>query len=444
MSWIAPLLVTVFGGLLRFQNLALPKGKVFDEVYYVTGAQQLLAHGVEFNAEKSTADFVVHPPLGKWIIALGIRTFGDSEFGWRFSVAALGSLSILILARVARRLFQSDLLGVTAGLLLAVEGLHFTHSRTALLDLILMFFVLCAFGFLLLDRDQRRKRLGDGLALGFTPFRYAAALSLGLACGVKWSGLYYLAAFALLALVWDFGAHRRYQRPISLRSLAGFPVTWGLLPLATYVATWTGWFTSSLGWDRHWSKSPWKSLWHYHAEIYHFHTTLRTSHPYQSNPWSWLLLGRPTAFYYQSYPKGQHGCVVSTCSEAVMAIGNPVIWWFGVIALAITTWAWVAMRDWRAGAIVVGIAAGYLPWFFFQERTVYNFYAVVFVPWIVLAVTYVLGLFMGREINRTRALFVGAYVALAIVVFFYMLPVLDAQMIPEDAWRARMWLPSWI
>lgn len=443
-NWIAPLLVTLFGGILRFANVASPQGKVFDEVYYVGGAQQLLANGVEFNLEKKAADFVVHPPFGKWIIALGIKIFGDSEFGWRVAVATLGTISILLLARVARRLFRSDLLGVVAALLLAVDGLHFAHSRTSLLDLILMFFVLLAFALLLMDRDQRRERLAANLPIGFTPYRWLAAISLGLATGVKWSGLYFLAVFAVMAFFWDLSAHRKFQRPQSVRALLGLPIIWGVVPLLTYLATWIGWFRSPLGWDRQWSTNPLKSLWHYHAEILHFHTTLTTSHPYQSNPWSWLVLGRPTAFYYQSYQQGKNGCAVTTCSEAVMAIGNPVIWWGGVIALAIALWAWIAKRDWRAGAIVAGVVAGYLPWFFFQERTVYNFYAVVFLPWIVLAITYSLGLFLGRALRPQRVLVAGAYLILAMIVFFYMLPVIDAQVIPEDAWRARMWLPTWI
>lgn len=453
-SWIGPVLVTIFGGLLRFNHLSLPKGKVFDEVYYVTGAQQLIANGVEFDLVKNKADFVVHPPLGKWIIALGIKIFGDHEYGWRVMVALLGTLSILIVARTAQRLFGSALLGTVAGLLLAIDGLHFAHSRTALLDLILMFFVLVAFALLLLDRDQRRARMAQGIPFGFTPYRWLAAISLGLAIGVKWSGLYYLAAFALLAFAWDLGALRKYQQPLTLRYLLGLPLQWGVVPIAAYLMTWIGWFRSDIGYGRHWADgressftfipAPLRSLWHYHAEMYHFHLTMKSPHPYEANPWSWLVMGRPTAFYYQALSKGQAGCAVDKCSQAIMAIGNPLLWWAGTVAFIVCLWAWIARRDWRAGAISVGILAGYLPWFFFQERTIYNFYAVVFVPWVVLAVTYCLGLILGREINKNRAIIAGFIVMLMVGTFFYMLPVLDATLIPETAWRARMWLPTWI
>src|SRR5699024_8640387 len=49
---------------------------------------------------------------------------------------------------------------VAAGLL-SVDGEHFVHSRTSLLDIILMAFVLLAFYFVLLDREQTTKRLAN-------------------------------------------------------------------------------------------------------------------------------------------------------------------------------------------------------------------------------------------------------------------------------------------
>ena len=463
MSWIGPLIVTLFGGFLRFHNLALPKGKVFDEVYYVTGAQQLIANGVEFDLVKNQPDFVVHPPLGKWIIVAGIKIFGDTEFGWRVAIAFLGTLSILILARTAQRLFNSALLGSVAGLLLAIDGLHFAHSRTALLDLSLMFFILCAFALLVRDRDHRRDRLARGLGVGWSPWRIAAGVAMGLAVAVKWSALYYLAAFGLLLLAWDYTAAKRFGHRHPLRSLAMTSIPraalqWVAVPIVTYLAAWTGWFRSDVGYGRQWADgressfafipAPLRSLWHYHVEMYGFHVNLTSEHPYMANPWSWMVMTRPTAFYYKSLEAGQDGCMVARCSQAIVGLGNPFLWWAGTVALIIAIWAWLARRDWRAGAIVVGVAAGYLPWFFYQERTIYNFYAVVFAPFVVLAVTYMIGMILGSSpdplARRNRAIAAGFVVLVAVGVFFYMLPVLDATVIPEDAWRSRMWFSTWI
>ena len=102
---------------------------------------------------------MAHPPLGKAMIAVGEWLFGLTPFGWRFAVAVVGTLSILMTARIARRMTRSTLLGCVAGLLMALDGLEFVLSRTAILDIIVMFWVLAAFGMLVLDRDASRSRL---------------------------------------------------------------------------------------------------------------------------------------------------------------------------------------------------------------------------------------------------------------------------------------------
>ena len=111
------------------------------------------------------ASFIVHPPVGKWVIGLGEWLFGVTPFGWRFMPAVLGTAMVLMLCRIVRRMTRSTLLGCMAGLLLAVDGLSIVLSRTALLDGTLAFFVLAAFGALVIDRDRARLRL-RGLGRG--------------------------------------------------------------------------------------------------------------------------------------------------------------------------------------------------------------------------------------------------------------------------------------
>src|SRR6202034_181628 len=95
-------------------------------------------------------EYVAHPPLGKIMIAVGEWAFGLTPVGWRFAVAVVGSLAVLMTARIARRMTRSTLLGCAAGLLLALDGLELVLSRTAILDIFVMFWVLAAFGLLVL------------------------------------------------------------------------------------------------------------------------------------------------------------------------------------------------------------------------------------------------------------------------------------------------------
>jgi len=137
---LTPILIAIASLALRLINLSTPKGFVFDEVYYVDGARDFLKYGVEVNGNQP--EFIVHPPVGKWMIAIGIKIFGDNEFGWRFVTAIVGVLLILLFARFVHILFFSPLLTAMAAALMAIDGMVLVHSRTALLDLFLTFFVL--------------------------------------------------------------------------------------------------------------------------------------------------------------------------------------------------------------------------------------------------------------------------------------------------------------
>lgn len=476
-GWVGPLAVTALAGVLRFTRLGDPPVEVFDEVYYAEQAGDLLRYGVEYQQEEGVPDFVVHPPVGKWVIAAGEALIGDTPTGWRFSVALLGTLSVLLVARIGRRLFGSTLLGCTAGLLLAVDGMHFVHSRTALLDLVLMFWVLAAFGALLVDRDRTRAVLAArhgagppaasplGPPAGWRPWRLLAGLLLGLAVATKWNGLWFLAVFGLASVLWDVGARRvlGVARPWSgaLRRDAA-PAFASLVGVGalTYLASWTGWLRAGAqrAYGRDWAAdvpSGWpvpealRSLWHYHVQMWEFHVGLDTFHPYSSHPWGWLVLSRPVSFFYEGPVRGEAGCPVDQCSRAVSAIGTPPLWYGAVVALAVVLYRWAGGRDWRAGAVLTGLVAGYLPWFLYAERTIYSFYAVVFTPWLVLAVTMVLGMVLGprtapRPRRTTGAVLAGGYVAATVATFAWFYPVLAAQVVPYAAWAARMLLPSWI
>ena len=439
--------LTVFGLALtalifRIWHLGYPKGFVFDEVYYAQNANSLLHHGVELDPKSSAAEFIVHPPIGKWMIAAGIKLFGFHEFGWRFSAALVGTASVVMVFYVAKRMFNNYFLSVSAAILMSADGLNLVMSRTALLDIFLMFFTLL--GFLFLLRSQH----------------YASGVSLGLAVATKWSGIYYLVAFLAFTLYVDYRHNRALEQDKPFLTLLHEKVLkritqYLLIPAAIYAFSWIGWFFNTSGYDRNWANSqahgafgfiprPIRSLWHYHAEMWHFHTTLTTSHPYQANPWSWLIMGRPTSFFYQA-PKG---CGVATCAQEVLALGTPLLWWSGVIAIAITFGYWIARREWQSGLLLLGLAAGYLPWFNWQKRTVFNFYTIAFEPFVILIIIFVLSKILEPDdqgrVSRLRRYFCFAYIAIIVLNFLYFLPLYLGGIITYSHWSSLMWLQSWI
>ena len=418
---IAPILIALVSFFLRIFHLGDIKTFIFDEVYYVDGARDLLKFGVEVTG--NNPEFVVHPPIGKWLIALGIQLFGDSAFGWRFTTAVAGSLMILLIALIAHRLFRNPLLTGLASALMAVDGLALVHSRTALLDNFLALFILTATYFFI-----RRQY-------------WWTAIALGIALGIKWSAIYFILVFGVIALYRAFTHHtgKALIRP-TLERIGQFV----LLPTAIYLISWIGWFNSQRGWARDYSANVLTSFVHYHQQILNFHTSLTEKHTYQANPWSWLIMGRPTSFFYQS-PKG---CGADSCSQEILALGTPLLWWSATIALSVVVGLWIRAALMRRiepalTIIVAGMTAGYLPWFFYQSRTVFTFYAIVFQPFLILALVYCAQLIRSK-FGRRGEIVIAAGILLITLNFLYFLPIYMGDVITYEAWRDRMWFPSWI
>lgn len=225
---------------------------IFDEKHYAPQAWQVLNnHGVEDNPGYG---LVVHPPVGKQLIAIGEAIFGYNGFGWRFTGALLGVVLVALVVRIVRRISRSTLVGAIAGVLLICDGVSFVTARTALLDGFLTFFVVAAFGALIVDRDQVRERMHIALLAGRSAatvwgprvgvrwWRFGAGVLLGLACATKWSGVYFVLFFGAMALAFDVAARRQYQvqRPwlgTVRRDVLPSGYALGLIPFAVYLAT---------------------------------------------------------------------------------------------------------------------------------------------------------------------------------------------------------------
>ncbi|SMH46458.1 Dolichyl-phosphate-mannose-protein mannosyltransferase [Rathayibacter oskolensis] len=490
-----PLLVVLVAAFLRLWNLGHPRSLVFDETFYVKDAWTLWNLGFE-GAWPEDSDpgfisgavdtftgapaFVVHPPLGKWIIGLGMGALGaDDSVGWRISTALAGILAVALVIVIARLLFRSTLIASLAGLFLALDGHAIVMSRVSLLDGILMLVALCGVAAVLLDRRWAEQRLAEKVAAGalpswgpvlwWRPWLLTAGLFFGLAAGVKWTGIYFLAAYGIYSVLVDAMMRRRAGVPFwaSGAVLKQGPVTFLLvvpIALIAYLSTWLGWLRTSGGWARQWATeapgNAWtgalawvpdwaQSLWHYHVQMYDYSINLRATHPYQASPLTWLLMQRPTSMYFVDQAQGVDGCTADRCDEAITSVANPLIWYVGVLALAYLVYRFARYREWRAGFVLMGIVAGYLPWMLYLDRTVFQFYCVVFEPYMMLALALTAGIVLGspgdERGRRTRGiLIVGVFVVLAAALTAYFYPLWTGQQTSFAFWQAHMWLPSWV
>ena len=483
-SWLVPLALTVIAGILRLTNLAHPHALAFDETYYVKDAWSLWTLGYEgrwgedanelllqgdTSALSSTASFVVHPPLGKWIIALGVGLLGPgSSLGWRLTTALVGTLTVLVVYLVALELSRSLTVATVAGGLFAIDGLAIVMSRTALLDHSLALFILLGVWCVL--RDRRRaiplveRRGADaaptlwGRVLWRRPWVLAAGVALGAASAVKWSGLYALAGLGIYLVVTDALARRRAGVlfwPADAAFRQG-PVTFLLLvpaALLTYLATWAGWFLTAGGYDRRSDANPLIALWKYHQAMYGFHVGLDTPHSYESPAWQWPLLLRPTAIWVG---EDDGSCwTPEHCIAVISAIPNPLIWYAGVAASLYLLYRFVrglvtgTPMPVAFGMPLVGLAVTWLPWLAYPERTIFQFYTIVMLPFLVIALALALRelagsgdrpLYRRQAGERTVVVFLTSAVALS--VFYY--PVWTGMMVPYWFWLIHNWMPGWI
>lgn len=472
---VAILAVGLIAGALRLSHLGFPQRRMFDEYFYSKSACIFLDYSNDicdvnssderfWREDKNDTGAWVHPPLGKWMIAVGELAFGVDSFGWRVSAAVTGTATVMVLALIVQLLFASPIWTFAAGLLLAVESLHFVQSRIALLDGFVTFWIVLGFLFLLLDRRWIQRRApeppanrgvdgpggtGEGerpLAVVpsplWRPWRFAAGATFGAGVATKWSGLAGIAGAGLLTLIWEvvrrkrFGADRPFREAIPAESF-GVVLALVVVPILVYLVSYAQWFTI-FGFDfREWSRMQ--------QDIYRFHRDLQTVneagepiHPYLSEAWEWILLRRPIAYYTDFSVEGAR--------KVIYGNGNPAIFWGALFAVPYTAIAWRRKRDWRAGFAVLTVAALYLPWFL-VSRPQFLFYATLISPFFVIACVYAL-----RDLSEVRVL--GArerpflplavgLVALAVGLFAFFWPVLTAGPLTDEALALRKWFPTW-
>lgn len=356
----------------------------------------------------------------------------------------------------------------------------------------------------LADRLDSPVTTGWGPVVVWRPWLLASGLCWGLAVGTKWTALYPLAAFGLLVWLWSAGARRSFgvRRAVLKSAVAdGVPAFVHLVVVAAavYTMSWAGWMAHSSAYEQALSSTQYtqytgqghcndeqtwvadnpdpnrrwptatepdasglgevsqslRSLWFYHRDVWTFHTQFLdcAEHTYASSPAGWLLLNRPVGVAAQTaIPPGDQGCTApagSDCLRQVLLLGNPMVWWGGIAALLAAVVLWAGARDWRYGVAVVGVASGWLPWFLYDDRPIFSFYAIVSLPFVVLALTLVLGRIVGPDRTPTRrrtagVIVAGGYLALVLANFAWFWPVYTHELLTHDAWLHRIWFERWI
>ena len=453
----------------------------FDEVYFARSAWEYV-HGVD------TMEWT-HPPLGKLIIALPVLLFGFSPFAYRIMGTLAGIAMIPVIYILAKRLFKNRKWALLAGLLMTFDNFHFAHTRMATVDSFLVLFILLSVLFMkqyldLGDEESFKKKRRNLLLSG---------LFIGCAVTTKWTGLYAMLGLAVVFFTHLFKKYEDKRKTkinynnaskmtlfalviLSLIPIVGYygmlawkdstaattTVFWYyfavcviallvilrklmkkdkklkttfivcafafvVIPAVIYVLSYElfphvyGYTINSI-----------KGIIHQAVEMYKYHSTLAERHAFESSWYQWPIMYKPVWYYVGYYGGNLKGTIVG--------IGNPIIWWFGILASLYVLIRTIIKRESYNFFILVFILCTFVPYIFIG-RAMFMYHYFPTLPFVMLAIVSLIKWITEKIKSNSFYIF---YVALVIVIFFVFYPVVSGMITTTDYINALKWLSSWI
>ena len=352
-------------------------GTYFDEIYFPRTAYENIQG---FSVYENT-----HPPLGKLLIALGIKIFGMNPFGWRFMGTLFGVALVPIMYFFGKKVFKKRIYGFTAAFLMMFDFMRLAQSRLATIDTYSVVFVLLMYYFMydyftVKSYDLRFKQSLVPLAL--------CGLSFGIGIACKWTSLYAGAGLAFLFFLAKYLEHEDIQkRRVSwpkekkpwilsnfLPTCFACVVFFIIIPFTIYLLSYIPYKAGDP------DKSLLKIMWDNQISMYNYHSNLNATHSFQSSWWAWPTLVRP--IWYYSRPENADGL-----KSTITSLGNPAVWWTGIVATVATAICAWKKKDKRMVVIFVAFAMQYCPWMLVTRCTfIYHFFTSV--PFVILMIVY--------------------------------------------------------
>ena len=405
-SWLVAVLLALGSFVLFAWNIARPAAPYFDETHYVPAARALLERSGPVNIE--------HPLFAKTMIAAGMLLFGDASLGWRLPSALFAAIAVAALFWVALLLLRDLRAATLAALLLVFNQTHFIQARIAMLEMPMTALILLGAGCLLQAREA-------GSAA--RRWEYLGAIALGLAIGAKWLAAPY-AALLLGAAGWAKSRARGHDRAFVARHVIPDLAKLGLALLAAYFVTfWPAFFylRSPLTLDQ---------LISFQSEMLRSQSGHLKPHPYQSAWWTWPLMLRPIWYLFAK---------TGNSYEAVLLVGNPMVYWGGLAVVLAWASGWMKQRTPQLNAMAGLWVFSLGIWALIPKKIGFFYYYNL--PAVVLCLV-IAAFFASWGTRGVRIL--GGVTALAAAMFAYFYPIISAQPLPTDeTWTRWVWMKSW-
>ena len=391
--------VTILVGLwARVWKLGFPGQRIWDEIYFPVMARKFL---------EGTYQFDLHPPLGKFIIAVGIALFGDTPIGWRVMPLLFGCAMIPLGAALGWYLFRERVGALLLAAFIAGETFLIAYSRIGIMDGILVFFTLAT-----LLAALRVERRGQVLWV---------AVLLGLAISVKWA--VFMVAVPVGYILWRKGLLRPFVASLWVSAVLYIAIVYLGALVAVTTNPWEAW--------------QWTWGWHLKAAE---KITAAIPNTWGSPWWSWPLMLRPIRL----------SPLFATATgdlQVISTIGNPVLWYgstLAVVAGIVEAARRLVARKPIADDPLVPILLGYvfllLPWipgtripYIYNYLPSYAFALIALVYWLVRL--------WGRP--PWGPWVVVAFTALALAATLFFLPLAMGLPISSESMQQRIWMDSW-
>ncbi|UQZ34754.1 phospholipid carrier-dependent glycosyltransferase [Paenibacillus sp. PK3_47] len=418
----------------------------FDEIYHARTAYEY-THGIV--PYENT-----HPPLGKLLIAVGMELFGVNPFGWRIIGTLFGIAMLPLIYIMGLRLFKKTVYAALAAGLFALDFMHFTQTRISTIDVYGVFFIMLMFYFM--QRYFTMNFYRVPLRKTLVPL-FWSGLFFGIGVASKWIVLYGGAGLAIMLALSLVDRYREYKAAgrvleegrlgdqelkaacrtagtsfwkntvITLASCVGFFV---IIPVIVYALSFIPVLNvTAEGYTV-------KGLIDAQKNMYNYHSQLVATHPFASSWWEWPFMKRPVWFFSggEGLPEGKVSSIVT--------IGNPLIWWTGILAMLATVWITLKRKDKSQYMIWIGFFSQYVPWMLVPRETfLYHYFAMV--PFMILSIVYIMKLI---DSKFPRAAYIRyAYVGIALLLFVMFYPVLSGMVVDREYVNVVLrWFPSWV
>ena len=439
-----PIISILFiGSVLRFYNLGLIPGPVFDEVFYPVFAINYLS-GETF--------FSVHPPLGSYILTLSIYLYDllpwienidfnsakvDSinPLAYRWIGAVSGVGLIYVGYRLALELFNKKVFALLVAAFFAIDGSLLVDSRLGLINIYLTLFGFMAVLFFI-----------RGMKSGSLVQFFISGLMLGAVISIKWNGLGFWLVLLMLSILL-FIMNR--AKLISDEKYKNYGYKQGLLVLTTPFFIYLVFWIPELAHNENTLSDK-----HSQMVAYHFENTDQKSHPYSSPWYTWPLMIRPIGYFFDSTSIVNSEGVAIEIFKVIHLFPNPALSLLSFISIILLSFKWMELlaksigtrkvsdETYSISLILIGFYSNFLPWALASRSTfIYHYQPAACFAFMALA------FFLFKLTTKNKIENISLYYAslfFILISALYWLPLQLGIEISSINFYSRMWFEIWI